>query len=470
MLAAAADVCADPALLEKALYHAANVNLLAGVPKKALAYATRLETEFPRGALADDAALFAARATGALGDKKGEEARLLALGERYPEGDVAEDALWKLAWDAYDGGDFAAAERYLDRAIETIPHVPTYYGAGRSLYWKARLRARAKDGAAARPLYERVLREYPLSYYAALAYARMAELDAAAAGAAWRAAPVPESAPAAVAVDPPGGAGDDWTFPAATAPTAPAFARALELLRLGLADEARKEIATLPAATGDAPRWLLAALYDRAGAWSLSHNLPRRFLAGWERHLPAGPWRKHWLVAFPRGFADDVEPAAKAAGVPASLLYALVREESAFDPAIESWANAVGLTQLLVPTARGVAKKMDRFKGVTITADLLRDPAVNVPIGAQFLGDLLKRWTHPILAIGGYNAGGGAVAKWVAARGTLPLDEYVERIPYEQTRNYTKRVLASYGVYTYLYEGGAPLALTLEPADTLASK
>jgi soluble lytic murein transglycosylase len=468
-LAAAADGCTDPAMLEKALYHAANVSLAAGLPKKALYYATRLETELPASPLADDAALFAARATGALGDAKKSTELLASIGVRYPDGDVAEDALWSLAWDAYRAGDFDGAEGWLDRAIATIPWVPTYYGAGRSLYWKARLRARAKDDDAARALWARCLREYPLSYYATLSYARLAETDAAAAGAAWRDALTPVVLPPDKPErPPPGGAGAGWTFPPDALPAAPAFERGVELLRIGLADEARKEFGTLPAGD-DAARWLLAVLYDRAGAWTLSHNLPRRFLKGWDRHWPVGGWKKHWLIAYPRGFRAEIEPAATAAGVPPALLFALVREESAFDPAVQSWADAVGLTQLLVSTARATAKKMAAFKTATITLDTLKDPALNVPIGARFLGDLLARWRHPLLAIGGYNAGGGAVAKWVGERGAMPLDEYVESIPYDQTRGYTKRVFASYGVYTFLYEG-TPLVVSLGTAAAAAGK
>ena len=80
------------------------------------------------------------------------------------------------------------------------------------------------------------------------------------------------------------------------------------------------------------------------------------------------------------------------------------------------------------------------------------DPAKNLEIGSRFLGFLWKRFDEAApLAIAGYNAGEGAVDRWLGERGDLALDEFMETIPYDETRNYTKRVLASYFTYSWLY-------------------
>ena len=128
-----------------------------------------------------------------------------------------------------------------------------------------------------------------------------------------------------------------------------------------------------------------------------------------------------------------------------------MREESAFSPKTESFANAIGLTQMLVKTAK-------RFSdGAPVTRDVLLDPAKNVELGARFLGFLWKHFdgTAP-LTISGYNAGEAAVDRWLAERGDLDMDEFMETIPYDETRNYTKRVLASYFAYSWLY-GSKPV-------------
>ena len=123
-----------------------------------------------------------------------------------------------------------------------------------------------------------------------------------------------------------------------------------------------------------------------------------------------------------------------------------MREESAFSPRIESFANAIGLTQMLVKTAKRFAN------GATVTREVLLDPAKNVEIGSRFLGFLWKHFDAAApLAIAGYNAGEAAVDRWLGERGDLAMDEFMETIPYDETRNYTKRVLASYFTYSWLY-------------------
>jgi soluble lytic murein transglycosylase len=98
------------------------------------------------------------------------------------------------------------------------------------------------------------------------------------------------------------------------------------------------------------------------------------------------------------------------------------------------------------------------------TRDDLEVPAVSIRIGARYLGDLLGRFGGSIpLALASYNAGPGAVARWLAARGDLDVDEFVEEIPYEETRVYVKRVLRSFAAYRILYgaEPRAPVELRL---------
>ncbi|HEY7956118.1 MAG TPA: transglycosylase SLT domain-containing protein, partial [Polyangia bacterium] len=108
-------------------------------------------------------------------------------------------------------------------------------------------------------------------------------------------------------------------------------------------------------------------------------------------------------------------------------------------------------------------------QGLPYNREALRDPAINVVIGARELGDLWKSTKgDPALTIAGYNAGAGAVNRWLRDpdRAGLPLDEFIEAIPYDETRGYTKRVLASYFSYVWLYakkgeERVPPLPLAL---------
>ncbi len=136
-----------------------------------------------------------------------------------------------------------------------------------------------------------------------------------------------------------------------------------------------------------------------------------------------------------------------------------MREESALDPRAISPAGAIGLTQLMLPTARSLARRL----GIpTPGRAALMDPPVNIRIGARFLGDLLRRYDGSVaLALAAYNAGGGAVARWLEDRGGLDLDEWVEEIPLEETRGYVKRVLRSFAAYRLLYGRPVEEALSL---------
>jgi soluble lytic murein transglycosylase len=148
--------------------------------------------------------------------------------------------------------------------------------------------------------------------------------------------------------------------------------------------------------------------------------------------------------------------------VPAELLQALMREESALDAEAVSPAGAIGLTQLMLPTARQVAR---RLKLPPPDRAGLMEPATSIRIGAAYLGDLLARFGgSEALALAAYNAGENAVGRWRAAGPGLPLDEFVEEIPYDETRGYVKRVLRSYASYRLLAGAATASAVARPPS------
>jgi soluble lytic murein transglycosylase len=225
------------------------------------------------------------------------------------------------------------------------------------------------------------------------------------------------------------------------------------LARLGLPALAWE---LLRGAGGDAPEawWVSAWLLDRAGAFHLSHDILRRKLWGFRWLATQGGTRTQWLVAFPKPFEALVDAAAKASGIDRHFLWAVMREESGFNPRVESWAKAVGLLQLLVGTGEQMRdKKADKDP---ITRERLQQPEVNIPLGARYLAHV-KKYAKTQLALvpAGYNAGAGALNKWLTARGALDTDLFVELIPYEEARGYTKRVVSSWATYRALYGGEA---------------
>jgi soluble lytic murein transglycosylase len=143
-----------------------------------------------------------------------------------------------------------------------------------------------------------------------------------------------------------------------------------------------------------------------------------------------------------------VTVAASESTTPEAVLYAVMREESAFEPTALSKASAVGLLQLLPITARKMAAPLK----LASNDAALRDPAINVRLGARYLASMRRYFTDdPLLAIPGYNAGRGAPDAWTRDEPSRDFDLFVEAIPYAETRAYTKRVLSSLCAYEILY-------------------
>jgi soluble lytic murein transglycosylase len=187
-------------------------------------------------------------------------------------------------------------------------------------------------------------------------------------------------------------------------------------------------------------------------------------LSDWPSRWPVDSWENAWEIAFPRPYAAIVSREAAQSGIEESLVYAIMREESEFDPDVTSWADAYGLMQLIVPTARSAAKGTN----LPSNATALKRPSVNIALGCRVLGGLMKQFdSEALMAIAGYNAGPGRPQRWKKERPSLPLDVWVEAIPFTETRGYVKRVLASKAAYQWLYSPetrqkslGLPLRIT----------
>jgi soluble lytic murein transglycosylase len=434
----------------KALYQGARAWASAGNRDNAIARYQRVEAEHPDHSYADDARIRMAELLTDAGDDAGAAKVLAEVPDRYPSGDLLNEALWRLAFGAWRAGHLDEALHWLDENLRLIPHEEIWYAEGRPQYWKGRVFEKQGKAKEAREWYERAVKEYPLSVYALLSLTRMRASDKHAADALIASLRKGlKEVPA-------------WSFPPRALYGEPGFLRAVELARMGQGSDARRELAKLGLATsaekhataaasaaavseGEDVIWITATLLDRGGVWSASHSLPRYGLTNYRLEYPKGLNAAKWKLAYPRAFAAIVTKNTKANQLPEALELAIMREESAFSPRTESFANAIGLTQMLVKTAR-------RFADGPVTRDTLLDPTKNVELGARFLGFLYKRFSGAApLAISGYNAGEAAVDRWLGERGDLDMDEFMETIPYDETRNYTKRVLASYFAYSWLY-------------------
>ena len=168
------------------------------------------------------------------------------------------------------------------------------------------------------------------------------------------------------------------------------------------------------------------------------------------------------LILADRAYPMRITPAVQGAPEP-SLVLGVTRQESGFDPAVRSHADARGMMQLLPSTASSVARKM----GMSFTPARLYEAEYNMQLGSSFLGQLVDRFSGSyIMAAAGYNAGPGRLPQWSAFCGdprggsSDPLD-FIECIPFGETRNYVMRVLENMQVYRAKMNGGSiPITLS----------
>lgn len=438
-VAIAACAAADPKgdALAHALYAGAKASWAAKRDGEALERFARIERDLPEHRYADDARLLSAL----VHLERGESAEFFSALEKaaddYPNGDMKVEALFRVALQKLEGKDYAGARAALARAAPLDAGDVHWATAGRVGYFAARAAELGGDAAAAKQEYAQVVGAHPMAFYMFEAYARLAALDAAFAK---------RTLDGAAHAEPAG----RWLTHEHGAMKTPAFRRALGLLEVGEIEAARQELAACGATAASAESelvWLVAELFDRAGAFDVGHGVSRGRLTDHLAHFPEGRWRAAWEAAYPKAYEDLVRRAAHERGVPVSLAWAIMREESGFAVGARSPSGARGLMQLMPRTAREVA----RGTALATGDDALDRAEVNVALGAKLLGTSRRAYAPaPVLAIPAYNAGPGAVGRWLAARPGA-FDVWVERIPFDETRGYVKRVIASQGTYAWLY-------------------
>jgi soluble lytic murein transglycosylase len=419
----------EPATESRAalLYELGRLYQRTGQGTSAAATFERLLLDHPQASVAPDAALQLARVRADLG--RGEAAReaFQILVATHPESAAAAAARWELAWLEYRQGRFreaALAFRQLSTAVGTARLA--------GLYWSARALDQLNERTAALALYREVLSRGPHGYYGILAARRVRGQP-----------PAPTAGAVKLVPD-----------PLVLLRGETRYQKAQALYAIGFEGFALTELEALGRdAPADADRaWALGVAFADLGEAGRSlRYLRRTFGAAVEGGAPGLPARL-WQLYYPLGYAEHVRTAARGTTLDPYVVAAVIREESAYDPRARSWVGAIGLMQLMPDTARLVAQELGRPLG-EIAA--LWDPALNITLGTRYLAQLATRFQEPILAVAGYNAGPHRVQRWLAERPRADLEEFVEQIPFDETRAFAKRVFTSWYHYRRLYGAGA---------------
>ena len=426
----------------EALFYSALATRALGDQAGYLKTARRLVDTFPNQPWAEDALNdLATRHIRADADDAA-HAVLQELIARFPRGRFTERAAWKVGWRAFGEGRYDETATLFDRAAESFPRSdfrPAW------LFWSARAHALSGREQAAEARFALTAADYLNSYYGRLAVGRLH----------GRTPP-----PRVVAPD---------AGPPAPPPANDQVIRAL--LEIQRYDDALHEVRYAQRHWGDsaALQATTAWIYRQQGLMASgreqfnllrgSITLMRRaypqFMAAGGELLP----REVLSIIFPLSYWTLIQKHASARGLDPYLVAALVAQESTFVPDVRSHANAVGLMQLIPSTARMYARKL----GLAYSPRLLVDPESNIRMGTAYLADKMQEFGALHLALASYNAGEGAVRRWLAERRDRPVDEFIDHIPYPETQNYVKRILGTQEDYRRLY--GQPRSVaTRSPA------
>ncbi|MBC7932851.1 MAG: transglycosylase SLT domain-containing protein [Rubrivivax sp.] len=363
--------------------------------------------------------------------------------QAFPGEPEVAGAQFDTAWAAHDAGNFAESSRLL------IEHLANYAdrntdNRGKAGYWAARDSERAGRLAEARVIYEAMLERYDANWYGYLSRQRLEQLK--------------QTRPPAFAPDSPVARAAEnlkpVVVPEETAGSAEAvrLEKAVHLSAAGWDDAAHAELDRALEAAPTSPRLNLAKakLYRARNDNVQAFNILRRSFPDYSQMEPEELTPDEWDVFYPLAYWDTITQEARAKNLDPYTVAGLIRQESVFNPRAVSSANAYGLMQLLIPTARLTAKRYGVENSITTDA-LLSDPRLNIRLGTAYMRDQVDKYGRIEYMAAAYNAGPGRVVTW---RATLPLqmDEWAEAIPFKETRGYVQGVVRNMLQYRRLYD------------------
>ena len=338
------------------------------------------------------------------------------IARRYPTSSHVAAARFRAAIIAYASGNPRTAAAEMDTIWRRYPRSSEALAAG---YWSARGWAGAGDSARARARWREVVDRDPISYYSMLSARRLGEAP-------WAPPPRADSFPTVPAVD--------------------SVMRRAELLeRLGMDLEARLEYERAASPADSSIETLLAT----ANAFRERELSTRAIQLGWRLVRRGENDARAYRLVYPLVHQDALLATAAEHDLDPSLMAALIRQESSFNPRATSGAGARGLMQVMPSLGRSLARTLRYPEWDTA---LLYEPDVNIQLGAIHLRDLDRTYGQVEHLLAAYNAGGSRVTRWRKKQGAEDPEIFTERIPFVETRDYVRIVQRNRELYQALYQ------------------
>jgi soluble lytic murein transglycosylase len=352
--------------------------------------------------------------------------------DAFPGGRHAYNAEWRIAWLS-----FLERQPYADEKITTfLRKYPSSGAAVNALYWLGRNAERSGNPSHARAYYKKAVDRFPTTYFA---YAAQAHLD--------RLGPGEEEPPDFLAQLPPTPPLRPFDEPIAPA-VADRWNRAQALRTVAFDASAELELKAAYAGTAS-PRFLIEAAqaaFDQ-GHFASGMNYGRQAVPSFDSRKFSDIPVSVWKVLFPFPYEATLRREAERNEFDPMFAAGLIRQESTFQADAVSHANAIGLMQILPKEGRRLAKE----RKVRYTKASLYDPTVNIELGMLYIADLTRSTGAPEYAAAAYNAGEDRLALWRAERAYDEIPEFVECIPFTETREYVQIVVRNAAMYRMIY-------------------
>jgi len=349
--------------------------------------------------------------------------------KNFPKRRSGEIAAWELAWYHYQQNNWETSLKYINDGLRNGINNPEV--AAKFVYWQGKLAVLEKKQERAQRIFNNLLSWYPNTFYGMLAMRTMSSL-------------VPKKIPYKEK--------DYWHD---NPPELKANEERTELefaefvMAAGDGNIGAKHIRNL--VDLKSPKeliWKSSLVLDEYGEYRSLQTIVVNHYLGDLKRIPIKD-QQVWTFAYPRPYWMDVQNFSKNAGIDPYLALAIMREESLYQADVVSPASARGLMQLMPYTGKRVAKII----GLQLKDEKdLFDPKINIQLGTSYLGQISKRFGEVIQIAGSYNAGPGRMKEWLKRFPDRDLDEFVESIPYIETRNYVKRVFRTHQLYKAIYE------------------
>lgn len=350
---------------------------------------------------------------------------------------------WRGAWLNYRLNRFDEAKRLMEEQVQLFP---ASNEAPNALYWLGRIAEQESQPGLARTYYSKLTDRFQNFYYALLARDRMNTLrDGERVDVAFL-EKIPRGA--VVSINETEGGSDNIRFQ-----------KAKLLANAALYDLATKELQTAAADPEDQD-WANAEMlrmYQEAGKPFQALRRAKQVVPGYFAADVSALPKTYAEALFPRPYWDDLSRSATSNGLDPYLVASLIRQESEFNPSAISHANAYGLMQLLPEVGKATAKQI-KLRNYS-TADLL-DPSANLKLGARYFKSMVDEYGGQVeYALAAYNAGTNRVADWRAGTTYRDIAEFVESIPFTETREYVQAILRNRAMYKKLYEDSTKVAV-----------